>query len=94
MRDLVRFEIERARAGDAHQPFIVAGMLSLTDQQRYQQVRTLEWTDTMTTPGAEYLYRVVAVTSDGYRSPPSEPVAVRARAATTRSATSATPDPS
>jgi hypothetical protein len=94
MRDLVRFEIERARAGDPHQPFTLAGVLTLTDQQRYRQVRTLEWTDTMTTPGVEYLYRIVAVTSDGYRSPPSKPVAVHTLATTTRSVTSVTSDPS
>jgi hypothetical protein len=94
MRDLERFEIQRAPAQVDRQPFALAGVLTLTDQQRYRQVRTLEWTDTMTTPGVGYWYRIVAVTSDGYRSPPSEPVFVRARTATTRSTTSTVPDPS
>jgi hypothetical protein len=94
MRDLERFEIERARIDGAPETFALAGVLTLTDQQRFRQVRTLEWTDTMTAPGAEYWYRIIAVTSDGYRSPPSEPVFVRTRPATTRSTTSTAPDPS
>jgi hypothetical protein len=94
MRDLERFEIERARIGGATEAFAVAGVLTLTDQQRFRQVRTLEWTDTLAAPGAEYWYRVTAVTSDGYRSPPSEPVFVRTRPATTHPTTSIPPDPS
>ena len=94
MRDLVRFEIERAGGDVAQEPFTLAGVLTLTDQQRFQQVRTLEWTDTLAAPNAEYWYRVIAVTRDGYRSPPSEPVFVRTRAAGGRADTSGAPDPS
>ncbi|HJQ85560.1 MAG TPA: hypothetical protein VKA21_15840 [Candidatus Binatia bacterium] len=74
MNDLGRFVIERA-ADDA--AFAKVGELALDDQIRFRKERRLEWTDTAATTGTRYLYRVTAVTLDGYRSAPAGPVAVQ-----------------
>jgi len=69
MRDLGRFEIERAPAPTG--PFVLVGTLTLADQQRFRQQRDLEWTDHDVERGGDYAYRVIAFTLDGARSAPS-----------------------
>jgi hypothetical protein len=75
MRDLGGFDIERAAGAGGS--FIRTGTLALADQQRFRQVRTLEWTDHAVEPGTVYVYRVIAFTLDGARSAPSAPIEVR-----------------
>ena len=62
MRDLAGFEIERA-TGDEY-AFAVVGTVTLTDQTRFQQERSITWTDTTTAAGTTYRYRVIATTLD------------------------------
>ena len=67
MRDLGGFEIDRA-AGVDGLDFGRVGTVELTDQTRFRQERMMEWTDTSAVAGTTYRYRVVAYTTDGYRS--------------------------
>lgn len=75
MRDLGGFDVERAVDGD----FVRAGEVILDDQTRFRQERTMQWIDTSATPGTTYRYRVVAYTTDGYRSTPAGPVTIAHR---------------
>ena len=75
MRDLGGFDIERAPASGT--PFTKVGTLSLSDQQRFRQQRDISWTDPDVAPGTEYLYCVIAFTTDGTRSDRSPVVHVR-----------------
>jgi hypothetical protein len=75
MRDLGRFEIERAPA--AAGPFARVGTLTLADQQRFRQQRELEWTDHDVERSGEYAYRVIAFTLDGSQSAPSSVAQIR-----------------
>ncbi|HWP67250.1 MAG TPA: fibronectin type III domain-containing protein [Candidatus Limnocylindria bacterium] len=75
MRDLGGFDIERAPA--AGEPFAKVGTLTLADQQRFRQERDLSWTDRSVVRGEEYVYRVVAFTTDGSRSVPSRVARIR-----------------
>src|SRR5438105_15561616 len=63
MNDLDRFLIERA-GGDGR--FGKAGTFQLEDQNRFRKERHLEWVDHDVRPGETYLYRITAVTLDGY----------------------------
>lgn len=72
MRDLAGFDVERAADG----AFATVGTVTLTDQTRFQQERTITWTDTTVAAGATYRYRIVATTLDDYRSVPSEAVTI------------------
>jgi hypothetical protein len=74
MNDLGRFTIERATGEGA--PFVPVATVEVPDQERFRKERHLEWTDRDVQPGEHYLYRVTAVTLDGYRSAPAGPVAV------------------
>ena len=74
MRDLGRFEVERAPAPTG--PFVLVGTLTLADQQRFRQQRDLEWTDHDVERGGDYAYRVIAFTVDGTRSAPSSVVQI------------------
>ena len=78
MNDLGSFTIERATAaGEGQTPvFRKVGTLTLEDQNRFQKERRLEWVDKDVTQGTRYVYRVIAVTLDGYHSAPGGPVAV------------------
>ena len=77
MNDLGGFSIERA-PGDGGPPgFRQVGTVTLDDQNRFRKERRLEWVDRDVQPGERYLYRVTAVTLDGYRSPFAGPVSVR-----------------
>jgi hypothetical protein len=84
MRDLAGFEIERATAPDFD--YAKVGTVTLTDQTRFQQERSATLTDDTAVVGTTYRYRVVATTTDGYRSVPSEPVTIEHRPGTTATA--------
>jgi hypothetical protein len=78
MNDLGGFTIERATAvGEGQTPaFRKVGTVTLEDQTRFRKERRLEWIDKDVTRGTRYLYRVIAVTLDGYHSAAGGPVAV------------------
>jgi hypothetical protein len=79
MRDLGRFDVERAPGTDGG-TFAPVAVVEVTDQFRFRQEKTFDWTDTDTEVGATYRYRVIAVTLDDYRSAPGGPVTVERRA--------------
>ena len=91
MRDLAGFEIERATAPDFD--FAAVGTVELTDQTRFQQERSVTWTDANVVEGTTYRYRIVAATLDHYRSVPSEPVTIEHRPGTTATAPQPPPKP-
>jgi len=78
MRDLAGFEIDRATGADGLE-FTRVGTVELTDQTRFRQERTMQWTDTTAVAGTTYRYRVIAYTLDGYRSTPGGPLTVEYR---------------
>jgi len=45
-------------------------------QTRFRQEKLMQWTDTAVEVGQTYRYRVIAFTTDGYRSVPSAPVTI------------------
>jgi len=71
MNDLGGFDIDRGPAGGGPEEFLRVGTLTLNDQERFRQERTLDWTDTTAVPRTNYTYRVTAFTFDDYRSPPA-----------------------
>jgi hypothetical protein len=73
MNDLRGFVIERAAGGTV---FTKIGMYELEDRTRFRKERHLEWLDRDVQPGERYLYRVTALTLDGYRSAPAGPVGI------------------
>jgi hypothetical protein len=91
MRDLAGFEIERATAPGFD--FEAVGTVTLTDQTRFQQERSVTWTDANVVEGTTYRYRVVAATLDHYRSLPSEPVTIEHHPGTTATAPPKPPTP-
>jgi hypothetical protein len=80
MRDIERFEIERA-TGDAP-AWTSVGTLVMEDAYRLRQPRRIEWTDVTAAPGTRYRYRVLTRTRAGQTSTPSAPAAVRHRVVT------------
>ena len=81
MRDLGGFDVDRATGADSVD-FTRAGRFELNDQTRFRQERSMEWIDTSAEVGTTYRYRIVAYTTDGYRSEPSESVVISHRAVT------------
>jgi hypothetical protein len=77
MNDLGGFEVERAPGEGAPPGFRKVGTVTVGDQERFRKERRMQWIDKEVQPGARYLYRVTAVTLDGYRSPPAGPVSVQ-----------------
>jgi hypothetical protein len=77
MNDLGKIVVERAPGEGAAPKFQKGGELVIQDRDRFRRERRLSWIDTGVTAGARYLYRVTAVTLDGYESQPAGPVAVR-----------------
>lgn len=73
--DLDRFLVERARSDG---PFAIVHTLVVEDRERFRPASRFTWVDTAATAGERWRYRVVALTLDGYRSPPSEVVEVLA----------------
>jgi hypothetical protein len=82
MRDLGHFDIERADGADGI-VFTHAATVAVTDQLRFRQEKTFDWTDTTATVGSTYRYRVIAVTLDDYHSAPGGPVTIEHRPAPT-----------
>jgi len=74
MRDLAGFDVERA-VGDSYDYATVTTVV-LDDQTRLRPEKLMQWTDTAVEGGQTYRYRVIAFTSDGYRSVPSAPVTI------------------
>jgi len=74
MRDLGGFDVERA-VGDSYDFASVTTVL-LDDQTRFRQEKLMQWTDTAVEVGQTYRYRVIAFTTDDYRSVPSAPVTI------------------
>jgi hypothetical protein len=85
MRDLAGFDIERANGPDGID-YAQVGFFELTDQTRFRQERLMTWFDTSAVAGSSYRYRVIATTLDGYRSTPSESVAIEYRPGATAEA--------
>ena len=74
MRDLGGFDVERA-VGDSYD-FATVTTVLLDDQTRFRQEKSVQWTDTNVEVGQTYRYRVIAFTTDHYRSAPSTPVTI------------------
>lgn len=74
MRDLSSFIILRAEGNGAMEPFAT---VPVTDQGRFRVQHHFSFLDRATTLGDTYSYEVVARTSDGYESLPSNEVAVK-----------------
>ncbi len=73
MRNLARFDVMRASpTGQYHR---IAQVL-VTDQQRFQQRQRFSYLDKNAQVGATYRYAIISVTDDGYRSAPSNEVAI------------------
>ena len=74
MRDLGGFDVERA-VGDSYD-FAPVTTVLLDDQTRFRQEKVVQWTDTNAEVGETYHYRVIAFTTDHYRSAASTPVTI------------------
>lgn len=68
LSDLAGFRLMRA-AGPG--PFHEVAELPVTDQERFRKVRRFSYVDRSAQMGHTYLYIIIAETSDGYRSDPS-----------------------
>ena len=77
MNDLGGFAIERAPGEGGPPEFRKVGTVTVADQDRFRKERRIEWLDKDVRPGERYLYRVIAVTLDHYKSPAAGPVSVR-----------------
>lgn len=73
--DLELFEIQRAC--DVPGEFSSIGTVRLIDRDRFRKETTFSAVDIDAPRGSDCRYRVIAVTSDGYRSPPAESASVR-----------------
>ncbi len=71
MRDLAGFVVMRAQGEAAMAP---VAELPVSDRERFQKIKGLEWVDITAVMGSTYRYQVVSTTSDGYRSDPSNQV--------------------
>lgn len=76
MTDLAGFEIQRA-PGDGSADFALVGTREIDDPLRFRPEREIAWLDTTVTAGSRYLYRVITLTRDGYRSVPAGPIAIQ-----------------
>ena len=68
MRDLGNFKLSRADGGGA---FLPVSKIEVTDNDRFQKQQVYSYTDYDTIIGHTYHYQVVAETTDGYSSEPS-----------------------
>ena len=71
MRDLAGFRLMRAE-GDGSLADLAE--LPVTDQERFQKVRRFAYIDTSAQMGHSYRYTMIAETTDGYQSDPSNVV--------------------
>ncbi len=69
MEDLAGFVVERNRYNSK---FEEIGRVPVTDRGRFQKAKRFDFVDTQLLPGATYHYRIVAFTTDGYYSTPSD----------------------
>ena len=75
MSDLGAFIVERA-VGEGTAEFTEHARIEVLDRDRFRQVRNFRFTDTGTSAGVHYRYRVVSTTTDGYVSAPSNEVGI------------------
>ncbi|HUO04983.1 MAG TPA: fibronectin type III domain-containing protein [Candidatus Binataceae bacterium] len=68
LSDLGGFTLSRTEVGS---PSKEIAQVNVTDQGRFQVQHIFTYKDTATTVGKTYHYQVVALTTDGYRSDPS-----------------------
>jgi hypothetical protein len=73
LRDLAGFRLMRAEGPGS---FDEIAELPVTDQERFQKVHRFSYVDRSAQMGQTYLYIIVAETSDGYESDPSNVVKV------------------
>lgn len=73
--DLGSFIVERA-PGDGSAGFQPLTTIELNDRERFRQTKSFRYLDSEPQVGRSYLYRVVAMTDDGYKSEPSNAVAL------------------
>jgi hypothetical protein len=73
MEDLAGFVIERHALGNR---FEEVARVPVTDRGRFQKAKRFAWVDSRVEPGIVYHYRIVAFTSDGYYSAPSDVAAI------------------
>jgi hypothetical protein len=70
IEDLGSFDVYRDCVGDGSwQPI---AQLEVNDRERFRKGRTFSYVDAGMTPDSGCRYRVVAATTDGYRSPPAD----------------------
>lgn len=74
LRDLAGFRLMRAEGAGA---FSEVAELPVTDQERFQKVRHFSYVDRSAQMGQKYLYIIIAETSDGYESDPSNVVRIK-----------------
>lgn len=68
LRDLAGFRLLRARGAGA---FKEVAQLPVGDQERFQKVHRFAYVDTSAKMGLVYRYEIIAETTDGYQSAPS-----------------------
>jgi hypothetical protein len=73
--ELGGFIVERA-PGDGSVGFQLLTTIELNDRERFRQAKSFRYLDSEPQVGRSYLYRVVAATDDGYKSEPSNAVAL------------------
>lgn len=73
MKDLSGFTVMRATDQDQYQPIVE---VPVTDQERIQVVTRFSYTDNTVESGHDYRYEVVAYTTGGYKSLPSNEAAL------------------
>lgn len=71
MRNLGVFLVMRTSAQSTYHEI---GRVEVTDQQRFQQQRAFNYFDKDTVLGQSYSYVIVSLTTDGYKSQPSNEV--------------------
>jgi hypothetical protein len=90
MEDLGGFVVERNRYNS---PFSEIARIPVTDQGRFQKAKRFDHLDTQLLPGATYHYRVVAFTTDGYFSSPSDAAEITWNGASASPGSAASPVP-
>jgi hypothetical protein len=73
MRDLGSFLVMRSSGQSSYQEI---GRVEVTDQSRFQQQQNFTYQDRNAVLGQTYNYEVIAMTTDGYKSQPSNEVTI------------------
>jgi len=71
LKDLAGFRLLRS---EGNGPLTDLAELPVTDQERFQKIRRFAYIDTTAQMGKRYRYMMIAETSDGYQSDPSNVV--------------------